>query len=177
MKAISLWQPWATLIATGAKIYETRSWDTRYRGPIAIHASKKMVMEHGFDFWKSMAEAIGTKYDFDAGAGMPMYTTDILKTGKALYNEQFPLGAVLATAELVGCWTTHCLDNGGFGIRKRVQYDSGKASMETIEIFEPELLFGDFSPGRYAWELVNVKMLKEPIPAKGRQGLWECEVI
>ena len=41
MKAITLWQPWASLIACGAKKYETRSWATRYRGPIAIHAAKK----------------------------------------------------------------------------------------------------------------------------------------
>ena len=39
MRAISLQQPWASLVAMGAKIYETRSWSTRYRGPIAIHSS------------------------------------------------------------------------------------------------------------------------------------------
>jgi hypothetical protein len=43
MKAISLWQPWATLIAIGAKHFETRSWDTDYRGPLAIHAAKRRV--------------------------------------------------------------------------------------------------------------------------------------
>lgn len=42
MRAISLLQPWATLVALGAKRRETRSWPTRYRGPIAIHASKGM---------------------------------------------------------------------------------------------------------------------------------------
>jgi hypothetical protein len=41
MKAITIWQPWASLIAIGAKQYETRSWETKYRGPIAIHAAKK----------------------------------------------------------------------------------------------------------------------------------------
>lgn len=40
MKAISLTQPWATLIAIGAKRIETRSWNTAYRGRLAIHASK-----------------------------------------------------------------------------------------------------------------------------------------
>lgn len=33
MKAISLWQPWASAIAVGAKRVETRSWATKYRGP------------------------------------------------------------------------------------------------------------------------------------------------
>jgi hypothetical protein len=40
MKAITLWQPWASLIAFGVKRHETRHWLTNYRGPLAIHASK-----------------------------------------------------------------------------------------------------------------------------------------
>ncbi len=43
MKAITLWQPWASLIAIGAKKIETRSWATKYRGPLAIHAAIKAV--------------------------------------------------------------------------------------------------------------------------------------
>lgn len=39
MKALSLTQPWATLVAIGAKKIETRSWRTNYRGPLAIHAA------------------------------------------------------------------------------------------------------------------------------------------
>lgn len=38
MKALTLWQPWASLIGRGFKRYETRSWGTNYRGPLAIHA-------------------------------------------------------------------------------------------------------------------------------------------
>jgi len=40
MKALSLTQPWATLIVSGAKAFETRSWTTTYRGPLLIHAAK-----------------------------------------------------------------------------------------------------------------------------------------
>ena len=43
MKAISLWEPWATLVAMGKKRYETRSWETFYRGPLLICASKKKL--------------------------------------------------------------------------------------------------------------------------------------
>lgn len=43
MRAILLWQPWATLIALGVKQYETRSWSTPYRGPLAIHATKRPI--------------------------------------------------------------------------------------------------------------------------------------
>lgn len=40
MKALSLIQPWATLIVLGEKRIETRSWPTKHRGHLAIHASK-----------------------------------------------------------------------------------------------------------------------------------------
>ena len=42
MKALTLWQPWASLVAAEVKRSETRSWRTNYRGPIAIHAAKFM---------------------------------------------------------------------------------------------------------------------------------------
>ena len=38
MKVITLKQPWATLVAEGIKKYEFRSWKTKYRGKILIHA-------------------------------------------------------------------------------------------------------------------------------------------
>lgn len=40
MKALSLWQPWATLVALGEKKVETRCWDTKYRGLLAIHSTQ-----------------------------------------------------------------------------------------------------------------------------------------
>lgn len=65
MKALSLWQPWATLIAMGIKTIETRSWPTSYRGPLLIHAAKKRVnlerdlfphmpQEHVWAWWDAM---------------------------------------------------------------------------------------------------------------------------
>lgn len=41
MKALTLWQPWASLVALGHKRVETRCWSTKYRGPLAIHAAAK----------------------------------------------------------------------------------------------------------------------------------------
>lgn len=39
MKALSLWQPWASAIALGLKKIETRGWHTPHRGLLAIHAA------------------------------------------------------------------------------------------------------------------------------------------
>lgn len=38
MKALTIKEPWATLIIEGYKEYEFRSWKTNYRGKILIHA-------------------------------------------------------------------------------------------------------------------------------------------
>lgn len=45
LKVLTLTQPWATLMAIGAKRIETRSWANGYQGPVAIHAAK------GFPQW------------------------------------------------------------------------------------------------------------------------------
>jgi len=41
LPALSLKQPWASLIAQGKKTIETRAWGTRYRGPIVICSSQQ----------------------------------------------------------------------------------------------------------------------------------------
>jgi activating signal cointegrator 1 len=42
MKVITVIQPWATLLALGVKKFETRSWATKHRGELAVHAGKKI---------------------------------------------------------------------------------------------------------------------------------------
>jgi len=42
MKVLSMIQPWASLFVLGESKFETRSWKTNYRGPLAIHTSKKI---------------------------------------------------------------------------------------------------------------------------------------
>ena len=53
MKVITIKQPFATLIAEGLKQYEFRSWNTKYRGEILIHAGlgvDKKAMEKFKDY-------------------------------------------------------------------------------------------------------------------------------
>lgn len=49
MKAISLWQPWASAMALGLKTIETRHWSTNVRGLVAIHAAKRWTREERED--------------------------------------------------------------------------------------------------------------------------------
>lgn len=53
LKALSFRQPWATLIVQGRKTLDLRTWATRYRGPLAVYASRQVEAEacriHGLD--------------------------------------------------------------------------------------------------------------------------------
>lgn len=42
MKVLTIKEPWATLIIDGYKKYEFRSWKTKYRGKILIHAGMSL---------------------------------------------------------------------------------------------------------------------------------------
>lgn len=101
MRTISLWEPWASAIAIGAKKIETRSWFTAYRGPIAIHAAK--TKEH--------AEEI---YD---PALWPLFQAAGIERAT-----QLPFGCVVATARLVGCVDTDQLLNSGRVVRGTPEY-------------------------------------------------------
>ena len=75
-----------------------------------------------------------------------------------------------------------CLHHPGLDVNKARHIDIGAENLTTDkhaphfgDYFVPtekEIILGDWTPGRYAWEMANVKILPEPIPAKGNQGLW-----
>ena len=50
VKCLSIRQPFATLIMTGLKVEEFRSWPTKHRGPLAIHASKTLMLDRFAEF-------------------------------------------------------------------------------------------------------------------------------
>jgi hypothetical protein len=159
MKALTLTQPWATLVAIGAKKIETRSWNRNYRGPLAIYTGKdtKFISMRGKDY-------ICDEHPF----------RDVLmKAGtfpwKNNYPGDFPLGFVIATCELIS-------------IKKIDEYDwlpgaVWKFGTRYWNGSEQEKAFGDYTQGRYMWFLANVKILPEPIAAKGALLLWEWNEI
>lgn len=160
MKAITLWQPWASSIAIGAKGYETRGWATSYRGPIAIHAAKRP--------YQKIIESL------------PEETQQILRGLFDLKSELLPTGSIICTADLVNVW--YIVYNPGTDVDTAKNIPIGAESLskdkhapDFSDYFVPtaqEMALGDWTPGRYAWELRNIKLLPEPIPAKGQQGLW-----
>lgn len=140
MKALSLTQPWASLVAVGAKRYETRSWSTGHRGAIAIAASKSFPLDCRALF-----------------AGRPF--RDVLdEAGLTLDDLVRCCGHVVAVADVVGC----------------IRTDGHAAQLVGLPVpAEHERAFGDYSPGRFAWALDNVRQLDSPVACKGMLGLWE----
>ncbi|WP_289136372.1 ASCH domain-containing protein [uncultured Brevibacillus sp.] len=142
MKAITIHLPWATLIALGEKRFETRSWSTKYRVPIAIHAAKKVDKD------------ICLQEPFRSVLDLHGYTADNL-----------PTGAIVAT-----CRLNDCLPITFPGGDEIIAY-GGETGHKWIRIDGHERLYGWFEPGRYGWEMAEVKRI-DPVPAKGQQGLW-----
>ncbi|KVD71843.1 hypothetical protein WI89_01060 [Burkholderia ubonensis] len=59
MKALSIRQPWAWLVASGHKDIENRTWRTAYRGPLLIHASAGMTRQEYEDAFQFALQAGG----------------------------------------------------------------------------------------------------------------------
>lgn len=175
MKAITIWQPWASLLACGAKKYETRSWATRYRGPIAIHAAaKKMPGQENMprEAFDAITGALAKQYGacrFDWHLGGTKVNGDGSDNGFDM-----PRGAVIAVGELIAC---HPIVSVGWTGSRESRIAWVDKHLFPHYPTAQEMLFGNWTPGRFAWEIANVKMLPEPIPAKGMQGLWNWNGI
>jgi activating signal cointegrator 1 len=155
IRVLSLWQPWATLVAIGAKRFETRSWAPTYRGRIAIHASKKWNRElldlvNTDPFRATLIEAKAARFK----AAPPrtwIYSVD------HKYQDGLPFGAIVATADLVEAYPT-----------ADVRYYHEIEAHQTP--LDPH--FGDYSRDRFAWKLDNLIALRTPVPCVGHQGLF-----
>jgi activating signal cointegrator 1 len=82
MKALTIRQPFATLIMLGIKTHEFRSWFTHYRGPLSIHAAQALHASTP-EVWKRH----GTKFN------------------QAGYHDarQLPTSAILGSVHVMDC--------------------------------------------------------------------------
>lgn len=159
--AITLWEPWATLCALAghpdleiraqAKHFETRSWDTQYRGIIAIHSARSMPTE-GYRVLKEEP-----------------FRSFLSRAGLKSSLDFLPRGRVIAIAKLVDVFRVDLVGKNFF-------LEKGRKSRIVPLLSENEVAFGDFSPGRYAWKLDNIHRLSRPVPAKGNRKLWWWDV-
>ena len=152
MKALTLTQPWATLVAIGAKRIETRSWSTTYRGQLAIHAAAGASTIG----WPQINHICRHTEPFKSVLQLTEHPAHAL-----------PLGAIVAICELVDCRPI---------AHTTIEYGAHMDDYDMIwSITDQERAFGDYTHGRWAWLLNDVHALDTPIPAKGALGLWEWE--
>ena len=146
MKAISLWQPWASLMAIGEKVVETRSWPTLHRGPLVICSTKSWNRDVLAQLHAAHLKPI---CDDDSDWRRILAALDLRGIGL----RDLPLGQALCVVHLADC--------------QRV---------ERIEpqpwVTEDELAFGDYTPGRFGWITERLRPLN-PFPVQGKRGLWD----
>lgn len=142
MKALTLHEPWASLIATGHKTIETRSWHPPadlVGQRIAIHAGKHV--DHGM--WAMLERRFG---DFDVFEGAVICIARLAWYGQvyATYPDTWHDGELLA------------------------QVTGHDGAIFTVDVDE----WGDFSEGRWLWGLEDVEWLDPPVRVNGQMGLW-----
>jgi hypothetical protein len=141
LRALTVKPPYSHMIAKCGKSVENRSWPTRYRGLLAIHAGVG---------WDSAAErdltALAAWRDWSASLPHPNITGPLRKN--AIHID---LGAVVAVAELSGCHYAIQGDGCSFA-------DSLCSPWAQLHAWH--------------WELSGVRPLAEPVPCKGKLGLW-----
>lgn len=93
MKAITLYQPWASLWLSTRKVHETRSWATKYRGPLVVHAGKREPRT--FHFGGRAGEAPWNLYELCC-----------IEFGYK-WMDELPRGAILGVVHLIDCKSTH----------------------------------------------------------------------
>lgn len=171
LAAISLWEPWASLMfPAGRKPFkriETRSWATPYRGDVLICAAKRPP--------DTVVPGVGLCGPTGAGlwalqmAGDDDKVTVFLRPGMAL-----------GIARLVDVLPTFSMNDpmpvDGYPPRllmvlgdRLVLYVDGEPQ-ESPDV-RSDLPFGDYTPGRFAWVFDEFRPLGDPIPRKGAQGL------
>ena len=155
MKVLTLWEPWATLYAHGIKKIETRPKPTTYRGTYLIHSANR---------WTRFQKELCEKEPFKSELEKIWYLWHDESLNK-IDNPNFNFGCIIGAVEIISCARIASF----FGKPIISLYDWYRE--ETI-IKQPELSFGDYTNGRYAWIGENHRLLKTPISYKGQQGYY-----
>lgn len=174
MKALSIWPHYAALIACGAKTIEGRSWQTSYRGPLAIHSTKTWG-PGGFgevqrwlaeDADSAMIEALAAAHapaappmlevfapEDDARDLLPASVRRFMRRNQrddiVAHADAFPRSCIVAVADVVDCVPVDDLPGA---------------------VYDEQAPFCGFDALDAALVLDNVRRLPDPVPCTGRQG-------
>jgi len=143
MKAITIQQPYASLIMHGLKVFETRSWATPHRGPLLTHAARNFSNDN-----------VELAHHADIAWHLAEY-------GYRNFME-LPRGVILGEVELLDIFPVAALFNDA---------DLHRTFGELLT--PTELQAGHWINGHYAWLLRRTQQFQESVPARGQQGLWD----
>ena len=152
MKAISLHQPWASLIMLGAKRLETRSWrppEALIGQRVLIHATKRI-------------DPCVCHAPFSQYITHPVFDA--------------PTGVLLGSAKIEGAWRIDCAADARRCAGEYHRIGTGSNIRAFLEAIDHELCFGDYTVGRWAWGLGDVRPLHKPLPCRGHQKFWEVQL-
>jgi len=171
MKALTIYQPWASLIMCGAKPYEFRGWSPRQRGGayaaligqrIAIHASQRKIDRREVRVIKAALEAGGEAAGIQcvhADKAMPVLERALTEWVKTEYgmidlkaHGDLPWSCVLGTAILGEPRNGYDIAEE-FGLRHVNDSDRDEHA-------------------NFGWPMIDVEVWNEPVPMRGLQGFW-----
>lgn len=145
MKAVTIWQPWASLIVAGAKPWEWRGWwppRSLIGQRIAIHAGARPVKAaEVFDILRQINEG-------DSSLVGDVARALLLRIPLTAWPRSSVVGtAILGTPVSALSWAEQHLAPG---------YDSTRIDHH-----------------KFAWPLTDIERIEPPMPARGAQGFWE----
>lgn len=142
LRALTVRQPWAWAIAHGGKDVENRSWPTSYRGLLAIHAGARWDEDGAWD--RRVIDAASKDQHPGGYFDPPLKVEFDTGTGRTLRLLSDNRRFVLGAV---------------IAVAELVDVTRGDSSPWAV-------------PGEFHWRLANVRPLDEPVPCKGRLGLW-----
>jgi hypothetical protein len=153
MKALTIWQPWATLIIAGAKPYEFRSWRppiTLVGMNIVVHAAARAIHISEVHQLVRLLEA-GGRYAAHTCL-KPDLALPLLRRWMNGEDHLMPLAAGLGTARV-----------GVARLGTDIAREFGAIKVNDSDRDEH---------ANWGWPMEEVKPFVSPFPMKGSQGLW-----
>ena len=170
MKVLTVWQPWASLIAIEAKPYEFRGWrppNSLIGTRIAIHAAARPMKLQ--ELRKIESGLLGEGDEINPCLNAEIALPAIRKIMEALlykpgHDDLFePAPAMLPYSHIV-CTAVVGEPKSGDECAREFGDNSGNDSDRE----------GTFNWG---WPMLDVKIAEPPIPARGQQGIWNFNGI
>jgi activating signal cointegrator 1 len=161
-QALTIRQPWASLIAIGAKRFETRS-----KPPPAKHIGQRIAIH----------AALRRPKDSDCDHATWFSINCALNNAGIECASDLPLGVVVCTAILAGAYqSVRIVEDGEHVSRLAITMGHCENSVPPPNDGAiPTDPFGDYSWCRWAWLLTNIEVLAVPVPAGGKQGWWRWD--